>query len=165
MKYHISFKPPTPDAIRFLEEETGVRFAHIDMREWFCATAWNDHDAVVGVFLAEPRNWFDWHISVAIADQQFMTRRLLRAIFKTLFTRAARLTALVEPSNERAVKQMLRMGFVYEGFLRLGLEGTRDVYMFGLLAADCRYLPGHQGTGTIVRTDIGGTHGLQSQAT
>lgn len=163
--YHLSFAPPQADAVAFLEGETGVPFAHLDMRDWFCATAWNDHDAVVGVLIGEPRNWFDWHISVAIADQKFMTRRLLRAIFKTLFTRAVRLTFLVEPANERAVKQVVRMGAVYEGFLRQGIEGRRDALMLGMLAADCRFLPGYQGTGTIIRTDFAGApHGQLAQA-
>ena len=46
------------------------------MLEWLCVTAYNDHDAVVGVLTMEPRNWFDWHLCCAIADQRLMTRRL-----------------------------------------------------------------------------------------
>jgi RimJ/RimL family protein N-acetyltransferase len=156
-RYHIAFTgAPTPDGAAFLEEETGVPFAHLDMRDWFCATAYNEHDAIVGVLLAEPRNWFDWHLSVAIADQQFMTRRLLRAIFKTLFTRARRITALVEPHNERALRQVVRMGFIYEGFCRCGIEGARDAYVFGMLPDDCRFLPGVRAAGTVQKIDITG---------
>jgi hypothetical protein len=161
-QFHFSFvAPPPPDAVEFLESETGVPFAHIDMTEWFCITAWNEHDAVVGVLICEPRNWFDWHFSCAIADQRIMTRRLLRTIFKTLFTRAVRVTALVEPSNERVLRQVKRLGFVYEGFLRMGIEGSRDALIFGMLADDCRWLPGNRATGSIIRTDLAGeNHGL-----
>jgi RimJ/RimL family protein N-acetyltransferase len=156
--FHFSFAPPSPDAIQFLEQETRTRFAHIDMRDWFCVTCWNDHDAVVGVLVAEPRNWFDWHLSAAVADQRMMTRRLLRTIFKTLFTRATRITALIEPDNLRSVDCAKKLGFVYEGFMRLGIEGTRDALMFGMLTDDCRWLPGHRATGTILRTDFAGAH-------
>jgi hypothetical protein len=149
-RFRFSFAAPlTPDAAVFLETETGVAFAHLDLSDWFCVSCWNDHDAVVGVLTMEPRNWFDWHMSCAIADQRLMTRRLLRTIFKTMFSRAVRITALVDPGNERALKQVQRMGFVFEGFVRLGIEGTRDALMFGMLRADCPFLPGYQG-GTIV---------------
>lgn len=157
--------PPPPDALAFLEAETGVAFAHLDLSDWFCVSCWNDHDAVVGVLTMEPRNWFDWHMSCAIADQRLMTRRLLRTIFKTMFSRAVRITALVDPGNERALGQVKRMGFQYEGFLRRGVEGNRDALMWGMLAEDCPFLPGYKGHGTIRPTDLsGGTYGLQPQS-
>lgn len=137
----ISFTAPLPpDAVQFLSEETQIDFGLQDMRHWFCVTAWNDHGAVIGALACEPKTSFDWHFSCAIADQRLMSRRLLRTIFRTLFTRAVRVTALVDPHNERAVRQMQRLGFVYEGFLRLGVEGTRDALMFGMLEGDCPWL-------------------------
>ena len=33
---------------------------------------------------------------------------------------------------------MARLGFLYEGFLRLGVEGRRDALLFGMLPEDCR---------------------------
>ena len=143
-----------------------MAFAHLDMRDWFCISCWNDHDAVVGVLTMEPRNSFDWHMSCAIADQRLMTRRLLRTIFKTMFSRAVRITALVEPSNERALQQLKRLGFQYEGFMRKGIEGTRDALMWGMLVEDCPFLPGYKPGGTIRPTDFtGGIYGLQPQST
>jgi hypothetical protein len=38
------------------------------------------------------------------------------------------------------------MGFVYEGYRRMGLEGTRDVLCYGMLRGDCKYLPGYTGS-------------------
>jgi hypothetical protein len=132
--FEYSFAAPlTPDAILFLEQETNVPFHHLDMREWLCVTAWNDHGAVVGVLTMEPRNWFDWHMSCAIADQRLMNRKLLRAIFRATFSRAKRITALVEPNNERVLAQTKRLG-------RRIIEGTRDAYMFAMLAEDCPWL-------------------------
>lgn len=157
--------PLNPEANAFLSEETGINFAAQDMRDWFCVTAYNEHDAVVGVAVAEPKTWFDWHFSCAIADQRCMSRRLLRTIFRTIFARAVRITALVDPANETAWRQVRRMGFVYEGFIRLGVEGTRDAMLFGMLAEDCRFLyPGFRAPGTIHRTDFAGaTNGQFAQ--
>lgn len=165
-RFEYSFTAPlSAAAIEFLEIETRVAFHHLDTAHWLCVTAWNETGSVVGVLTCEPRNWFDWHLSCAIADQQLMNRRLLKTIFKTVFSRARRVTALVEPWNERALKQMTRMGFVYEGYLRCGIEGERDAYLFGMLAADCRYLPGYRGTGTVMPPDISGvTNGQLSQS-
>lgn len=166
-RYRFSFAAPlTVEACQFLEEELNIPYGHLDMSDWFCITAWRAaDDQVVGVLACEPKTWFDWHFSCAIADQQLMTRRLLKTIFRTLFTRARRITALVEPGNQRALDQVRRMGFVYEGFIRCGVEGSRDVLMWGMLPEDCRFLPGYTG-GTIRRTDLlGGSYGIQPQAT
>ena len=54
-----------------------------------------------------------------------------------------RLTAEVEPDNRRALRQVQRLGFVYEGYHPLGLEGSRDTIIYGMLREDCRYLPDH----------------------
>lgn len=160
----ISFEQLTPDALLFLSDETGINFGFCDMTEWFCVTARNEHDAVVGVLACEPKTWFDWHFSCAIVDQRCMSKRLLRVIFVALFSRAVRVTALVSPTNERALRQMRRMGFIYEGFSRLGVEGTRDAYVFGMLAEDCRYLPGYQGPRQPSAPHPGEPHGFQPLA-
>ncbi len=148
--------PLDPDAIEFLELETRVPFHHLDTSKWFCVTARNSHDAVVGVLTLEPRNWFDWHWSCAIADPRLLTRRLLKTIFRTGFSRARRITALIEPVHERTIRQAVRLGFVYEGFIRLGIEGSRDAYMFGMLPSECRFLPGVRAAKPVKKIDIAG---------
>ena len=51
--------------------------------------------------------------------------------------------------------------FVYEGFLRCGIEGSRDALMFGMLRHECRFL---------IRPRLnryptnGGPHGILTQA-
>jgi hypothetical protein len=112
---------------------------------WFSAWAVNDHGHITGIFAIEFKYWFEGYISVLVLDQRCMTERALRAIFTAAFSQARRLTAEVEPDNRRALKQVQRMGFVYEGFRRLGLEGARDVMSYGMLRDDCKYLPGYKG--------------------
>lgn len=140
----ISFKP-TQDMVDFLWHELQVDYSHepLDSDRWFCAVATNDHGAVVGALVCEFKESFNVHFTTAIADPRCMSKKLLRVIFSTLFKRAVRITALVEPGNEHAVRQVRRMGFSYEGFIRLGIEGTRDALMFGMLRQDCPFLPGY----------------------
>jgi hypothetical protein len=77
-----------------------------------------------------------------------------------VFTQATRVTALIEPANERAIKNARQLGFQYEGYMRLSVEGKRDALLFGMLAEDCRFLTGYQGGSTITRTDFAGVpHG------
>jgi len=51
-----------------------------------------------------------------------------------------RLTALIDPSNARAIRNATAMGFVVEGLSRRGLDGHRDALTFGMLRSDCRFL-------------------------
>ena len=155
--------PSLADAAIFLERETQVPFGHLDMREWFTVTAYNERNQIVGVLTMEPRNWFDWHLSCAIRDQRIMSFRLLRTIFRTVFSRAVRVTALVEPDNERALNQVRRMGFQYEGFIRCGIEGNRDAMMFGMLRRECRFLMPSRKSSRPSTTN-GGPHGFLTQA-
>lgn len=161
MTYH--FAPLKSDAVEFLTEQTGVNYRDMTFDRWLCVTARGDDDQVLGVWTLEPKTWFDWHMSAAIADPRCLTKRLLQAMFRAVFLRcgAVRVTALVDPDNRRALSQMRRLGFVYEGFLRMGVEGTRDGMMFGMLRADCPWLPGYTG-GTILPQPTEVAHGLYS---
>jgi ribosomal protein S18 acetylase RimI-like enzyme len=141
VSYQLSFATPLdPAALALLEAATAVPFGHLDMAEWLTFAAWNERGAVVGVLVMEPRNYFDWHLSCAVTDPRFMSRRLLTAIFTATFSRAARITALVEPDNVRALMQVQRLGFRKEGFCRHVIEGTRDAFVFGMLPEECRFL-------------------------
>lgn len=161
-----SFDPLEPDAVVFLSEATGIDFMLTDFNSphWLCVTARAPNGSLMGVAACEFKTWFDVHFSCAIADRRCMSRRLLRSIFSALFSRAVRVTALVSPDNESAVEQTRRMGFVYEGFLRLGVEGNRDALLFGMLREDCPFLPGYNPALATVQTPpfLGGFHGLHS---
>ncbi|RWP05100.1 GNAT family protein [Mesorhizobium sp.] len=155
----ISFATLSTEAKAFLSEQTDIDFNGQDMEHWFCVTARNDEGEIVGVIVAEPKTWFDWHLSVACTDPRCVTRKLFMTTFSTLFTQAVRITALIDPANERAISNARRLGFVYEGFLRMGVEGRRDALMFGMLAEDCRFLPGFDPARVSVRSlPSGGQH-------
>jgi hypothetical protein len=162
---NVSFAPLAPDAVDFLTQETGIEFRHIDFANphWFCVTARRDDGTLMGVAIGEFKTWFDCHFSTAICDPHCLSRKLLRVIFQTIFQRAVRITALVSPDHLSAVDQTRRMGFVYEGFLRLGVEGNRDALIYGMLREDCRFLPDyHPARASVPPISLGGYHGLLS---
>ena len=135
------------DAKNLLTYTTQINFApwRMEAPRWFSAWARDEHGAIAGVFAIEFKYPWEGYISVAVLDHRCMSRRTLRAIFTAAFSQAVRLTAEIEPHNRRALKQVQRMGFVYEGFRRKGLEGARDVMCYGMLREDCKYLPGYKG--------------------
>jgi hypothetical protein len=137
-----SFAPLDRHAKAFLTERTGIEYRHVDMEHWLCVTARDAYGAIMGVLACEPKTSFDWHFNAAVDDPRCLSPRLMKTIFRTLFDRlgAVRVTALVAPDNHRAIKQACQMGAVYEGFMRMAVEGHRDAMMFGMLRADCRYL-------------------------
>ena len=161
---NISFAPLRPDAADYLSTLVGVDYSYgmpFEPPNWFCVTGRNDEGELMGVVAIEFKTWFDAQFSLAVTDPRCISRRLLRAMFTAVFTRAVRLTAYVDTDNRRALKQMKTLGFVYEGFCRLGINGSRDAYTFGMLKDDCRYLPGYAGgTTTVMEMD----HGQRPQA-
>jgi hypothetical protein len=137
----ITFEPLQPDAVKFLSERTGIDYSVFDFHgpQWACATA-RDEGIVLGVLLGEFTTWFEVHMTTAIDNPKFMTRRLLHAIFSTFFSRAMRVTAMCRPENEKSIRGIRRLGFRYEGFCRLGIEGKWDALVFGMLKNECRWI-------------------------
>jgi len=132
------------DAIEFLREEIGLDLRGQDLDRddrWLFVVARNGHGAVVGVLVMEAKNWFDWHLSIAVVDHRcLMVSGLHKLIWRTIFERAVRVTILIDPQNAKLEHTVRKMGFVYEGFLRHGLDGDRDALIFGMLREDCRWL-------------------------
>jgi len=133
------------DAQAMLTQHLRVDFSHCNFKapRWFSAWSRNERGYITGVLATEFQTWFEGKITVLVLDPRCLSRRALRAIFTALFSQAKRLTAEVEPDNRRALRQVQRLGFVYEGYHPLGLEGTRDTIIYGMLREDCRYLPNH----------------------
>jgi len=134
------------DAQAMLTRHLRVDFSHCIMKapQWFSAWACNDRGHIIGIFTVEFPVWFEGKVTALVLDPRCLSRRTLRAIFTALFSKVKRLTAEVEPDNRRALKQVQRLGFIYEGYRPLGLEGTRDTIVYGMLKEDCRYLPGFE---------------------
>lgn len=142
MKTRMSFAPLSPDAVKYLIDRTGIDFSICDFGapNWLCVTARNGEGSVIGVLVAEFQCRFEAHITSAIDDPRFMTRRLLHAIFSTLFSRAVRVTAMSRPDNENSLRAIRHLGFTHEGYLRLGIEGKWDGMIFGMLRDECRWI-------------------------
>jgi RimJ/RimL family protein N-acetyltransferase len=132
------------EVLAFLREEIGLDLAgqNLDNADrWLFVVARNDHGAVVGALVMEAKNWFDWHLSIAVIDHRcLLISRLHKLVWRTIFERAVRVTILIDPDNETLERRVRKMGFVYEGFLRKGLDGHRDALVFGMLQEDCRWL-------------------------
>lgn len=161
------FAPLRHDARMYLTAATRIDFTHADftLDRWLCCTGRANDGELLGCCVFEFQTWFDAYFSIAIADPRCLTRRVMAACFKAVFSRAVRVTAEVDPANVRAERQARRMGFVYEGFKRLGVEGNRDALQFGMLKADCRLLPGFDPARTsIVPLELGGQHVIAAQS-
>jgi hypothetical protein len=144
------------DAQALLTRHLRVDFSPWAMKapRWFSAWARDEQGDIAGVFCIEFKYPWEGYVNVLVLDQRCMTQRALRAIFKAAFSQAVRLTAEVEPDNRKALRQVQRMGFVYEGYRRMGLGGSRDVMCYGMLREDCKYLPGYKGSTVIANPTL-----------
>jgi hypothetical protein len=141
-------------AREMLSAAIGMDYSQVDFSNdefWFCCTIYNGMWRPVVVIAFEFKTDFDPHASVAVTDPRGLTRQVLTTIFQTVFSRADRITALIEPSNTRALGQIWRFGFKPEGLLRRGLDGKKDAAVFGLLPEECPYLRGSPFTIRVVR--------------
>jgi GNAT superfamily N-acetyltransferase len=151
----VQFGDLPDDAKRLMSERTGIDFSPWEIKapRWFSAWARDEKGAIAGIFCIEFKYRWEGYVNIVVVDPRCMSRRVLRAIFTAAFTQARRLTAEVVPDNRRALRQVQRMGFVYEGYRRMGLGGNRDVMCYGMLKDDCKYLPGYTG-GTVIASPV-----------
>ena len=146
-----SFAPFNAEETLFLTSHTGIDFIGTDFSQphWLCVSSSDGEGRLQGLCVFEFKSATDAHFTVAVKDKRFATKRGMRAMFEAVFSRAARVTALVEPWNHTAIRQAKIMGFQPEGFLRRAVEGDRDALIFGILREECRYLErGHHGQRT-----------------
>lgn len=138
----ITFEPLADDAKNFLLDRTGIDFHGLVLADpnWVCATSRSPAGAVNGALLGEFVTSFDVHMTCALDDPSIISRRLLHAIFTTFFSRAVRVTAHARPDNEKSIWGIQRLGFKYEGYCRLGIEGRWDALVFGMLRNECRWI-------------------------
>lgn len=136
-----SFRPFDEEEAAFLGQATGVDFSRTDFArpDWLCVSC-HEEGRLLGLCAFEFKSPFDAHFSIAIRDRRCITRRVMRAMFKAVFSRAARVTALIAPGNAAALLQARRMGFEDEGFMRLAIEGRQDAILLGMTEDTCRYL-------------------------
>jgi hypothetical protein len=141
---NVSFAPLREDAVLLLSQETGVDFSTTefsDEKTWFCCTV-RDGNIAVLIIVFEFKSWCDAYVTTVLFDARALTRKLLTTVVTAVFSRASRITAEIDPANQKALNQVWRMGFRYEGYKRRAIEGRRDAVLFGLLPEDCPYLNG-----------------------
>jgi len=139
----VDFNPLLNDAVMLLSVATGIDYSETEFsneRDWFCCTVRDGDGRIALIVVFEFKTWFDAHVSTVLIDHRALTWRLLSTLVRTVFSRASRITALVDPANIRALRQVWRIGFKHEGYIRRGIEGNRDAVLFGLLPEDCPYL-------------------------
>src|SRR5262245_57555461 len=140
----VSFKPLTEREALLLSMETGINFTTTDFKDeqrWLCCTVRDGTEPAV-IIVFEFKTWFDAHLSLAVFRPKGLSRRLISALYQSVFSRAKRVSALIDPQNDKALRQVSRMGFRYEGYQRLAVEGERDAVLFGMTEEDCFYMRG-----------------------
>ena len=132
------------DFLDFMLDELQLDLSkqQLDGPSWFTVTVRAEHGAVIAALACEFWAAFDCKFTAAIVDERAITPKLLHVIFETLFAKAVRITAEVDPDNFESIDRLDRLGFVYEGFKRKGLDGVHDALVYGMLAEDCNFLPG-----------------------
>jgi hypothetical protein len=157
-RYLVDFKPLQPEAVTFLSWATDIDFMTTNFTNedlWFCCSVY-DHEMPVIVIVFEFKSPFEATGTVAVADPRGLSRQLLTALYRAVFQKAARITVNIRPDNEIAIRQIWRMGFKPEGYLRRGYDGVHDAALWGLLPEDCPYLMGRPFRYRVVQE----THGL-----
>ena len=84
----------------------------------------DDEGRLQGLCCFEFRTWFEAHFTVAVRDKRFCYAARLRAMFTALFSRAMRVTALIEPGNDIAIRQAKHHGLPVEGYCRMASKAT-----------------------------------------
>jgi hypothetical protein len=142
----ISFAPFGPQEATALSAATTIDFTATDFssEHWLCVAGRDDDGVLAGVACFEFKTWFDAYFNIAVRDPRCVSRRVMRAMFKAVFSRAVRVSAEIEPGNERALRQALLMGFEIEGYKRFALDGRRDALQLGMTSDTCRYLRARQ---------------------
>lgn len=93
--------------------------------------------APVGAFIVNGYDGINCDVTVF---GHFWSRGMLQHFARYVFgqLKCVRASARTRPSNLRAVKALLQLGFKYEGTQRRGF-GDEDAWRFGLLADEFRY--------------------------
>jgi hypothetical protein len=136
-----SFAPFGPREAMFLSQRTGIDFTDADFTSdrWLCVAGY-EGDQLLGLCCFEFKTWFDAWFSIAVDDPRCISRRVMAAMFKAVFSRAVRVTAEVRDTDMTAVAKAKRMGFEIEGHKRLAIEGRWDALQLGMVEGTCRFL-------------------------
>lgn len=127
--------------VQYMQQRTGAIF---DPALCVAFAILNDNDEfVAGVVLSNYRK-HDIEVSCATESSMAWRPHVMAAVFQYIFGQlgCVRCTSIVTKSNTKCRKFLDSLGFSLEGNVRLGYDGNKDALIYGLLAAECRYLVG-----------------------
>lgn len=136
-----SFAPFGPFEASYLSAKLGIDFmaTNFDSPRWLCVSG-RDNGRLLGLCAFEFPTWFNADFHIAVDDSRCITRRIMRAMFTAVFSKAVRVSAEIDPANAHALQLAARMGFEPEGYRRLAIEGVRDAVLLGMTRDTCRAL-------------------------
>ena len=97
---------------------------------------------IVGGFVLTQYSGFDAHLTIYAENPRFVGRHALTELYRWAFDDLGlvRLTCRVDPNNKAAMRAAIKTGFLREGLLRKGYDGTNDAVVLGMLRGDCVWL-------------------------
>ena len=81
-------------------------------------------------------------LSIVSKSPRWGSRGFIRAVFEFGFLHWHRLYCLIEPGNTQSIRLAEGVGFVKEGCLREAADSGADLYIYGMLKHECRWLNG-----------------------
>ena len=97
---------------------------------------------LVGAVLYDNFVKFNIHTHIVLTSPSAMTPMFLGEAFRYPFEqlKCPRITALVSAQNQRSKRLCKRLGFKLEGICREAYPDGSDLYIFGMLKRECRWL-------------------------
>jgi len=79
---------------------------------------------------------------VSIVSERGLSKGFIEIVFGYAFQLAKlrRLSALIEISNQESINLVERLGFVREGLLRHAADNGNDLYVYGMLKEECKWV-------------------------
>jgi hypothetical protein len=79
---------------------------------------------------------------VSIVSDHGLSKGFIKVVFGYAFQLAKlrRLSALVEIENQESIDMVERLGFVREGTLRRAADNGNDLYVYGMLNEECKWV-------------------------
>ena len=113
-----------------------------DKLKEFVAIGLEDAGELICGVLYRNFNGHDIHMDIATTTPRWCTARTLAAFFGYPFDDlgCVRVTAQTSSSNKRTHSLVERLGFVKEGVLRCAVDGKEDIWVYGMLKSECKWL-------------------------
>ena len=128
-----------PALLQFANAVLEVNFVPEECR-WIGSVT--DDMQIMGVVVYSRWTKHNCEMSVASVTPRFMTRAFLKVVFGYPFNELgmARVTAVVEADNHKALDMNRGLGFKDEGILRNWYGEGRDGVVMGMLKDECKWL-------------------------